>query len=66
MWNRVARHPTLAVPHLSVDHIGQLDFEGLRAMGCKGIIFDKVSDIYVAHSTAILSLPGPNLAKGKT
>ncbi|CAM9698941.1 unnamed protein product [Laminaria digitata] len=38
---RVARHPTLAVPHLSVEHIGQLDFEGLRAMGCKGVIFDK-------------------------
>ncbi|CAM9630032.1 unnamed protein product [Pylaiella littoralis] len=38
---RVIRHPALAVPHLSLTHIGQLDFEGLKAMGCKGIIFDK-------------------------
>lgn len=40
--NRVVRHPALAVPHLSLAHIGHLDFEGLRAMGCKGIVFDKV------------------------
>lgn len=41
--SRVVRHPGLAVPHLSLAHIGHLDFEGLKAMGCKGIIFDKVS-----------------------
>lgn len=40
--NRVVRHPALAVPHLSLAHIGHLDFEGLKAMGCKGVIFDKV------------------------
>ncbi len=40
---RVVRHPALAVPHLSLAHIGHLDFEGLKAMGCKGIIFDKVT-----------------------
>lgn len=42
--SRVVRHPALAVPHLSVAHIGHLDFEGLKAMGCKGIIFDKVNN----------------------
>lgn len=31
------------MPHVSLAHIGHLDFEALRAMGCKGIIFDKVS-----------------------
>lgn len=39
---RVCRHPALAIPHLSVDHVGMLDFSGLRDAGCKGIIFDKV------------------------
>ncbi|CAM9623943.1 unnamed protein product [Sphacelaria rigidula] len=38
---RIARHPALAVPHVSVSHIGNLDFEALRNMGCKGVVFDK-------------------------
>lgn len=38
----MVRHPALAVPHLSLAHIGHLDFEGLKAIGCKGIVFDKV------------------------
>ncbi|CAN0056889.1 unnamed protein product, partial [Ascophyllum nodosum] len=38
---RVFRRPALAVPHLSVDHVGMLDFSALREAGCKGVIFDK-------------------------
>lgn len=27
---------------MSLAHIGHLDFEGLKAIGCKGVVFDKV------------------------
>lgn len=43
--SRIARHPALAVPHVSVPNIGHLDFEALRKMGCKGVVFDKVGFI---------------------
>ncbi|CAM9529326.1 unnamed protein product, partial [Choristocarpus tenellus] len=33
--------PSLAVPHLSLPHIGDLDFAALRALGCRGVVFDK-------------------------
>lgn len=48
----MVRHPALAVPHLSLAHIGHLDFEGLRAIGCKGIVFDKVSEQHPSACTA--------------
>eukprot|EP00611_Tribonema_gayanum_P016118 TRINITY_DN28118_c0_g1_i1.p1 TRINITY_DN28118_c0_g1~~TRINITY_DN28118_c0_g1_i1.p1 ORF type:complete len:268 (-),score=62.90 TRINITY_DN28118_c0_g1_i1:10-813(-) len=37
----VIRHPSLAVPHLALTNIAQLDFAALKAMGIRGIIFDK-------------------------
>ena len=38
---QVARHPSLAVPHLSLTSIAELDFGALKRMGIRGIVFDK-------------------------
>ncbi|CAM9496555.1 unnamed protein product [Ectocarpus sp. 6 AP-2014] len=51
--SRVVRHPALAVPHLSLAHIGRLDFEGLKAMGCKGVIFDKDNTLTAPYEDTV-------------
>ena len=35
------RQPSLAVPHIEVQTIAQLDYRRMRAAGCEAIIFDK-------------------------
>ena len=35
------RQPSLALPHLEVGTIADVDFRGLRALGCRGVVFDK-------------------------
>ena len=35
------RQPSLALPHLEVPTIADIDFKGLRALGCRGVVFDK-------------------------
>eukprot|EP00903_Cladosiphon_okamuranus_P022084 g20307.t3 len=50
---RVVRHPALALPHLSLAHIGHLDFEGLKAMGCKGIVFDKDNTLTAPYEDTV-------------
>ncbi|CAM9368357.1 unnamed protein product [Chrysoparadoxa australica] len=38
---KVILKPSLAVPHMAVPHIGHVDFQALRNMGVKGVVFDK-------------------------
>ena len=35
------RQPALALPHVEVRTIADLDFKGLRRAGCCGVVFDK-------------------------
>lgn len=44
------RQPSLALPHVEVSSIAEVDFRCLRAAGCEGVIFDKdntLTDPYV-------------------
>ena len=47
------RQPSLAVPHVEVADIRQLDFRRLRAAGCEAVIFDKDNTLTVPYSDAI-------------
>jgi hypothetical protein len=38
---RVALQPGLAVAHISVPHIGYVDWPALRFAGVRGVVFDK-------------------------
>ncbi len=47
------RQPSLAVPHVEVADIRQLDFRRLRAAGCEAVVFDKDNTLTVPYSDEI-------------
>lgn len=38
---KVAQNPGLSVPHISVLHVGLVDWHALRSAGIRGVVFDK-------------------------
>ena len=47
------RRPSLAMPHIEVTDIRSLDFRGLRAAGCEGVIFDKDNTLTVPYADTV-------------
>ena len=46
------RQPALALPHVEVQTIGDLNFRKLRAAGCEGIVFDKDNTLTCAKKVS--------------
>ena len=46
----VFRQPSLALPHLKVRDIRDVDFNGLRAAGCTGVVFDKDNTLTLPYA----------------
>eukprot|EP00966_Prymnesium_polylepis_P142984 3300502-Prymnesium_polylepis.1 len=46
----VLRQPSLALPHLKVRDIRDIDFDGLRAAGCTGVVFDKDNTLTLPYA----------------
>ena len=57
---RVARRPSLAVPHVRVAHAGQVDWAALHAAGIRGVVFDKDNTITAPYVSSI----HPDVAAG--
>ena len=38
---RIARRPSLMVPHLQAAHVGAIDYARLRALGFRAVVYDK-------------------------
>ena len=47
---RVLLKPSLAMPHVEVTDIRQVDFMRLRASGCEGVVFDKDNTITAPYA----------------
>ena len=45
------RQPALALPHMEVSSVADLDFRCLRAAGCAGVIFDKDNTLTDPYGT---------------
>ncbi|KAF0696545.1 Aste57867_12738 [Aphanomyces stellatus] len=54
-FHAVTRTPKLLVPHLSVKDLNEIPFAELRAMGFKGVVFDKDNTLTVPHATQVVS-----------
>jgi hypothetical protein len=45
---KVVRSPSLLLPHVTVPHIGYIDWKALKEAGIRGVVFDKgltISDL---------------------
>ena len=47
------RQPSLALPHLEVRTIADLDFRRLRGLGCSGVVFDKDNTLTAPYADAL-------------
>jgi phosphatidylglycerophosphatase GEP4 len=56
---RVVLKPGLALPHLTVPHIGYIDFKKLEGLGVRGIVFDKDNTLTAPYA----EMPHPLVAE---
>ena len=47
------RQPSLALPHVEVSTIADLNFKALRALGCRGVVFDKDNTLTAPYADGV-------------
>jgi len=59
---KVAKSPGLAVPHISVPHIGHVDWPALREAGVRGVVFDKDNTLTAPYVNSLDPVVAPSVA----